>query len=53
MIINKYDKVKLLDKFKNKIIYTVVKIRETGIISLCPVDGGIIVSAHIKNLQKV
>jgi hypothetical protein len=48
-----YDKVKLLPKFGNNIVYIVATVRETGIISLFPESGGFNVSADIKNLVKV
>jgi len=48
-----YDKVKLLPKFSNDIIYIVATVRDNGIISLFPEAGGFNVSADIKNLIKV
>jgi hypothetical protein len=48
-----YDKVKLLPKFGNDIVYVVATVRDTGIISLFPESGGFNVSADIKNLVKV
>jgi hypothetical protein len=53
MKLNVFDKVKLLPKFGNDIVYVVAKVRDTGIISLFPESGGINVSADIKNLVKV
>jgi len=50
--INVYDRVSLIEKFDNPIVYIVAKIRESGIISLFPETGGILVSAHIKNLRR-
>jgi len=53
MKLNVFDKVKLLPKFGNDIVYVVAKVRDTGIISLFPESGGFNVSADIKNLIKV
>jgi len=48
----KYDKVRLLPKFNNSILYVIAEVKD-NIASLFPDDGGILVSADIKNLVKV
>ena len=47
----KYDKVKLIEQFDNPTVYTVVETNDMGVVTLCPEQGGILVSAFEGNLQ--
>ena len=48
---SKFDKVKLIKSFNNQRVYTVVENKPSGLVSLCPLDGGIIVSVKETNLR--
>jgi len=53
MKLKKHDEVVLDDRFENRQVYVVVEVKDTGIVSLFPKDGGFLVAACVDNLKKV